>query len=83
MAILAIWKPWDVIWTVVLSSAICIIAFFLTASVVTTAINKQRLENVNQKIPPIENRILTSTGNEYEKATRKLLRYYTIKSRIR
>lgn len=78
---MALWKPWDILWTITLSSAICIIAFFLTATLVTNAVNKERLERVKGKIDLFKHRVSTTTGKENEKAVKGLARYYLAKSR--
>ena len=87
---MAILKPWESISSVLLSSIISIIAFYLTATVATRQINNDRLKKVKDEIPRIEMQIpglnqnpLPSTTNENQKeAQRKLLRYYIAKFRI-
>ena len=78
---MALWKPWDITLTIVLSSAISIIAFFLTASLVTVAINKERLVTVKGKINQLKQTISTTRGKENDKAVKSLARYYLVKSR--
>ena len=88
---MAIWKPWDSIWSVLLSTIISIAAFYLTGTIITRQINKDRLQKIIDEIPKIENQIsglaqavLPSTKDENEKlAERKLLRYYIAKFRIK
>jgi hypothetical protein len=85
LAILALREPWDIIWTILVSSIISIIAFYLTATKVNSAINDERLQKINQKIIPVAKTIAAFKTNEYKDApTRlRLVRYYGIKSRLK
>jgi hypothetical protein len=78
---MALWKPWDIIWTIVISSALCIIAFFLTASLVTRWINQDRLNKVNREIPQLVDTFSADEGYESLKAARRLHNYLIFKSR--
>lgn len=72
--LMAIWKPWDSIVTIVLSTFLSIIAMILTATVVTRTINQHRLERVEEVITTIKDK---------PEEERKLLRYYIAKFRLR
>ena len=84
--LMVIFLPWDSPWSIVLPSAIAIVAMIMTATVVTKMINKDRLDDVEDEIPKIKGDIKKYTDNkneeEIEIARRKLLRYYIAKKRI-